>query len=33
MGLFLFYSDYLLAENSLTSMRLQRDNYRHELKN
>ena len=25
--LFLIYSDYLLAENTVTSTRLQRDNY------
>ena len=33
MELFLIYSDYLLAENTLTSTRLQRDNYLHELQN
>ena len=31
MELFLIYSDYLLAENILTSTRCKRDNYRHEL--
>ena len=33
MELFLIYSDYLLTENTFTSTRLQRDNYRHELQN
>ena len=33
MELFLIYSDYLFAENILTSMRLQRDIRRHELQN
>ena len=33
MGLFLIYSDYLFAENTLTSTRLQRDNYKYELQN
>ena len=33
MELFLIYSDYLFVENTLTSMRLQRDNYRHKLQN
>ena len=33
MGLFLIYSDYLFAENTVTSTRLQRDNYQHELLN
>ena len=33
MELFLIYSDYLFAENILTSTRFQRDNYKHELQN
>ena len=33
MGLFLIYSDYFFAENTLTSTRLQRDNYKHKLQN
>ena len=33
MELFLIYSDYLFADNILTSTRCKRDNYKHELQN
>ena len=33
MELFLIYSDYLFADNILTSTRCKRDNYKHEPQN
>ena len=33
MELFLIYSDYLLADNTVSSTRCKRDNYKHELQN